>query len=216
MVRVDLHTHSTASPDGSISARQYREVLEKGTLDCIAITDHNRIDFAQKMQKELGEDKIIIGEEITTTEGDVIGLFLNKVIELNQTIESTITEIKTQGGIVYIPHPFETVRNGVKRVDLERVTDDIDVIECANGRAYFQNFGPEAHTWARLRNIPVFASSDAHRQKALGKTYSLLSEKPTSKNLVDIVAMSRKFYERPSILDILAPKLNRLKKMVGL
>ncbi|MCA9328776.1 PHP domain-containing protein [Candidatus Saccharibacteria bacterium] len=212
MLKVDLHTHSIASPDGSIHPDEYRRIIESGVLDCIAVTDHNRIDFAQKLQAELGSDKIIVGEEISTRQGDIIGLFLAERIQPNQDIEAAIAAIKNQGGVVYIPHPFETVRSGIKREDLERIIQDIDIIESANGRAYFQNFGPQVHAWARLRNIPSFASSDAHRANALGKTYSLLSNIPTADNLRDDVLKARKFYIRPSILDILAPKMNRLKK----
>lgn len=214
MVRVDLHTHSIKSPDGSISLEQYREVL-KSKLDCVAITDHNRIDFALKVQSELGADKIIVGEEINTNQGEVIGLFLDEVVEPNQDIEVTIEKIKTQGGLVYIPHPFETVRSGVTKETLEQIKDSVDIIEGANGRAFFQNFGPQAHAWARVHNVPSLASSDAHRAKALGKTYSQISEVPTVDTLVELSRTARKFYARPSLTDILAPKLNRLKKVFG-
>lgn len=212
MFKVDLHTHSVLSPDGGISAEQYKEIL-KSKLDCVAITDHNRIDFAQEMQAELGEDKIIVGEEINTLQGEVIGLFLSEVVEPNQKISTTIEQIKAQGGLVYIPHPFETVRSGITKETLEQIKDSVDIIEGANGRAFFQNFGPEAHSWARVHNVPSLASSDAHRAKALGKTYSQLSEMPMVDNLIELSRTARKFYARPSLADILAPKLNRFKKV---
>ena len=214
MFRVDLHTHSVMSPDGSISAEQYSEVL-KSKLDCIAITDHNHIDFALKMQSELGADKIIVGEEINTAQGEIIGLFLTELIEPNQDIKVAIEKIKSQGGLVYIPHPFETVRSGITKETLESIKDSVDIIEGANGRAFFQNFGPQAHAWARVNNIPSLASSDSHRAKALGKTYSQINEAPTVDSLVQLSKTARKFYARPSLADILAPKLNRLKKVFG-
>ncbi len=80
MIKTDLHTHSAASPDGSITVNQYKETLAKQTLDCIAITDHNRIDFALSLQQVLGPEKIIVGEEISTKQGDIIGLFLTKLV----------------------------------------------------------------------------------------------------------------------------------------
>lgn len=212
-MRVDLHTHSTASPDGNITAEQYRDILAT-KLDCIAITDHNRIDFALKMQGNLGVDKIIVGEEINTNQGEIIGLFLTEQVEPNQDIAVAIEKIKTQGGLVYIPHPFETVRSGITKETLEQIKDSVDLIEGANGRAFFQNFGPQAHSWARIHNVPSLASSDAHRAKAIGKTYSDMSEIPTSENLVELSKTARKFYARPSLADILAPKLNRLKKVL--
>lgn len=212
MFKVDLHTHSVLSPDGGISAEQYKEIL-KSKLDCVAITDHNRIDFALKMQAELGEDKIIVGEEINTNQGEIIGLFLMRAIEPSQDISVTVEKIKSQGGLVYIPHPFETVRSGITKETLEQIKDSVDIIEGANGRAFFQNFGPEAHSWARVHNVSSLASSDAHRAKSLGKTYSQVSEIPTVDSLVELSRTARKFYARPSLADILAPKLNRFKKV---
>jgi len=214
MVRIDLHTHSIKSPDGSITADQYHKIL-KSKLDCVAITDHNRIDFAVKMQAELGKDKIIVGEEINTNQGEIIGLFLTELVEPNQDIGVTIQKIKAQGGLVYIPHPFETVRSGITKETLGNIKDSVDIIEGANGRAFFQNFGVQAHSWARIHNIPSLASSDAHRAKALGKTYSEIIEVPTADSLVKLSKTARKFYARPSLADILAPKLNRLKKVFG-
>ncbi len=214
MYKVDLHTHSIASPDGSITAQQYEEVLNNGQLDCVAVTDHNRIDFAQSLQEKLGPDKVIVGEEIMTLDGEVIGLFLTRRVEPNRSLESTIKDIKAQDAIVYIPHPFETVRSGVSRISLDRIRDQIDIVESANGRAYFQNRGPEAHTWARVQSVPVLASSDAHHAKALGKTYSILNEIPDKQQLISLARTARKIYTRPTLADMLAPKLNRFKKLI--
>lgn len=212
MVKVDLHTHSAASPDGGISADQYRQALNSGRLDCIAITDHNRIDSARKLQAELGQDRIIVGEEISTPEGDIIGLFLSKAIPPQPTTRAAAEAIKAQGGLVYIPHPFETVRSGISEACLDGIKDLVDIVESANGRAYFQNFGPQAHTWAHLHGLPAFASSDAHRAGGLGKTYTALRETPTAKTLIELTSTARKAYARPSLLDILAPKRNRVRK----
>ncbi len=88
MLNVDLHTHSVASPDGGITLKQYRHILEIGILDCIAITDHNQIDFATHARQKLGE-RIIIGEEIMTTLGEIIGLFLEQPVRAGMTPEDT-------------------------------------------------------------------------------------------------------------------------------
>jgi predicted metal-dependent phosphoesterase TrpH len=215
MIKVDLHTHSTASKDGGITPDQYRRALDSGLLDCIAITDHNLIEFAVKLQHELGEDKIIVGEEITTKQGDIIGLFLEESIQAGLDISEAIEQIKKQNGVVYLPHPFETVRSGVQEIDLSPVEKLIDIVESANGRAYLQNKGPQAHAWARIRSLATFASSDAHRAGGLGKTYTLLKEIPTRETIVELAHSGRKQYHRPSLADILAPKLNRLRKILG-
>src|SRR5882757_5862760 len=99
MIKIDLHTHSVASPDGSLTAVHYQRAL--GRLDVIAVTDHNRIDFAQKLQTELGE-RIIVGEEITTLEGEIVGLYLQTLIPAGLSVVETVRQIHAQGALVYI------------------------------------------------------------------------------------------------------------------
>ena len=88
MIKVDLHTHSSASPDGGIMAEQYMQIIKSAQLNCVAITDHNRVDLALELRKTLGE-RIIVGEEINTTEGELIGLFLTQNVEPGQSPEAT-------------------------------------------------------------------------------------------------------------------------------
>lgn len=95
MPKIDLHTHSIASKDGAITADDYERMLETGLLDYIAVTDHNRIDFAAELHAKLGE-KIIVGEEIKTTEGEIIGLYLTEAIPALLTPEETVQRIKEQ------------------------------------------------------------------------------------------------------------------------
>lgn len=211
MIKIDLHTHSTASPDGGISIDDYREALDSGKLQAIAITDHDRIDRAIEIQAELG-DRIIVGEEITTTSGEIIGLYLKKRIASNMSARKTAEAIRAQNGLVYIPHPFETMRKGIQPKTLESISDLVDIIEAYNGRALFQNRGPLAVRWARLNSKSIAASSDAHGRSGLGLTYSIIESQPTSKNLVSQLGLARFNFRRPSPLDLIYPKANRLKK----
>lgn len=211
MFKVDLHTHSTASPDGGITADQYRRLLQDSTLDCIAVTDHNTVELAVKLQAELG-DKIIIGEEVMTKQGEIVGLFLTEAIPADLELSDAIAAIKAQGGIVYLPHPFETVRKGVQKKDLENLTHLIDIVETYNGRAVAQNKGPEAAVWARLNQKPIAASSDAHGIKGVGTAYTTLSELPTRKTIVDLYVTGHPHAERPPIHSLLYPKMHRLRR----
>lgn len=183
MFKTDLHTHSEASPDGGITLAQYQKVLNDGVLDCIAITDHNEVDFALHAHKTLG-NKIIVGEEIMTTKGEIIGLFLEEKVAPQQSPADTVAAIKSQGGLVYIPHPFETVRKGMHPKDIEELHEHIDIIEVCNGRAFLQNRGEQALVWSRLNEVAGAASSDAHGVKGLGTTFSDLEKQPTKSNLV--------------------------------
>ena len=210
MYKLDLHTHSIASKDGSTRPEQFRAIIESGALDYIAITDHNRIDMALELHAELG-DKIIVGEEISTTEGDIIGLFLTRPVEAKLSPQAAIDAIKQQGGLVYIPHPFETVRKGMQASTLETLANDIDVIEVHNGRAMMQNRSEKALVWATMHHKVRAASSDAHGAQGLTKTYTLVSEPPTRENLLELLAKGQAIVGRPPLKTLLYPKINRAR-----
>lgn len=213
MYKVDLHTHSVASPDGGITADQYKRAIGSKLLDVIAVTDHNRIDFAQELQQTLG-GAIIVGEEIMTTAGEIIGLFLDKLIKPGLTPQETIRKIKEQHGVVYIPHPFETVRKGIHPTVLDELVDYVDVIEVCNGRAFFQNKSEQAVVWTRVNSKIGAASSDAHGYQGLGSTYTSVDQMPSKESLISLLDNGIPMTGRPSVRALLYPKLNRLRKKV--
>lgn len=187
-------------------------MLDAGQLDAIAITDHNQIDFAQAAQAKLGEC-IIVGEEITTLEGEIIGLFLSEIIPAGLSAAETVKRIKAQGGLVYIPHPFETVRKGIAKQVLDSIADDVDIVETYNGRT-LQNRGSEAADWAIAHGKPGTASSDAHGLHGWGKTYSTVAETPTRDNLIHLLRSAAYSTKSVGLLGRLYPKLNRLRKLL--
>jgi len=213
MIRVDLHTHSTASPDGGITTEQYRELLSNGTLDCIAVTDHNTVELALQLHEELG-DKIIVGEEIDTKQGEVVGLFLKEAVPKGLELSEAIHQIRMQGGLVYLPHPFETVRKGVQKKHLENLVEQINIVEVYNGRAVAQNKGPEAAVWARLHRKPGAASSDAHGVRGVGSAFTAVAEVPSAANLVELLQKAHLTMERPPLHSLLYPKLHRLRRAI--
>lgn len=213
MYKVDFHTHSSTSKDGGITKSQFRNILTNGTLDLVAITDHDAIDLAIELQRELGEEKVIIGEEISTSQGEIVGLYLTSRINPGMSAKDTVQAIKNQGGIVYIPHPFETIRSGIPQPVLDEIADSVDIVEGCNGRAMAQNFGPQATVWARQNNKAVAASSDAHGVKGLGHTYTELHSLPNKDTLVELLSTARLRHSRPPLYTLLYPKLNRLKNI---
>lgn len=215
MYKVDLHSHSVASPDGGISPEQYAKILETEALDYIAITDHDRVDFALGLQKALG-DKIIVGQEVTTSQGELVGLYLNKAIEPGMPAAQTAHAIHDQGGLVYVPHPFETVRRGLSRETLDSIAGLVDIVEVHNGRAWFQNFSPQAAAWAKMHGKAGASSSDAHGYHGTGYSYSILEEKPSRGSLAESLRMTHLAHRRAPLYTLLYPKMNRLKKSLGL
>jgi predicted metal-dependent phosphoesterase TrpH len=213
MPRVDLHTHSQASPDGALSLKHYQQMLSSGKLDAIAITDHNRIDFAQHAQSELGS-AIIIGEEILAREGEIIGLYLTENIPAGLNATDTVKRIRAQGGIVYIPHPFETVRKGLPLETLNHIAPYIDIVETYNGRS-FQNRSDHARTWALEHKKPWASSSDAHGWRGWGNTASVIMEHPSKHSLLHLLSMAAHDTTSTGIVGRLYPKLNALRKQDG-
>lgn len=213
MIRIDLHTHSEASRDGGISPEQYAKLLESETLDIIAITDHDRIDFAVGLQKALGSDYIIIGEEISTTDGEIIGLYLTEAVAPGMSAQDTVDAIHAQNGLVYIPHPFEKVRKGMQPTELQHIAEQVDILEAVNGRALTQKYHAESYTWAAKHGVEVAASSDAHGIKGVGKTYTTLQNRPTKETLVSELGGATLAHTRPPLRTYFYPKINRIKQM---
>ena len=213
--RVDLHTHSIISQDGGITAAQYEKILQSGELDCIAITDHNETSFARIMHKKLGE-RIIIGEEIGTPEGEIIGLYLKETIPGGIRLDEAVASIKHQGGLVYIPHPYEKFRKGLRHTSIDRIVSDIDIVEVFNGRGRFRGKSTLAQQFALKNNIPQAASSDAHGLKGLGVTTSNLSSFPTQKTLKSLLTKAILEKNYAPFYSLLYPIINRIKNSVVL
>lgn len=210
MYNVDLHTHSQASPDGGISLAQYKRMLASGVLDAVAITDHNSVDFALVAQQQLG-DQIIIGEEIMTSEGEIIGLFLQKRVAPDMTPEQTVQAIKDQGGIVYIPHPFETLRKGISQQTLDRIARNVDMVEVYNGRAMQPRHRAQAVAWAQDNNCVGAASSDAHGAAGWGKAYTTVKLRPTPGSITKEFRNALLVCKDVGMIGRLYPTFHRLK-----
>ncbi|MBU4017347.1 PHP domain-containing protein [Patescibacteria group bacterium] len=208
--KIDLHTHSIISHDGGITADQYSQLLEKGVLDVIAITDHNETKFALDLVKKFGE-KIIVGEEISTREGEMIGLFLKKTIPGNFTALETAKLIHEQGGIVYIPHPFEIFRQGLKRDVLQRIVSDIDIIEVFNARGKWRGKSGQALAFAKKYDKAMAAAGDSHCHQGMGSSYTIISEIPTNKTLINLLAKGELNKQFAPVYTYLCPAINKIK-----
>lgn len=210
-INIDLHTHSEFSSDGGLKEHDYITMFEVGDLDCVAITDHNEIDFALAMNQKHGS-KFIVGEEIMTTKGEIIGLFLTKKVASKMTPEKTIDAIKKQGGLVYIPHPFETVRSGLDEKQMAKIISKVDIIEINNGRAIFQNESELSKEWAVRYEKAGASSSDAHGKAGWGKTYSKIAKLPNKDNLVSQLHKATFSTKNVGLLGAMYPKINRFRK----
>lgn len=179
-INVELHTHTCHSHDSTLGKWFYLLMLKLRRIDVVAITDHNEIKGALKFKAflERYSIKVIIGEEIFSSKGEIIGLFINTKISPGKSPRDTMIEIKKQGGIVYIPHPYDEKRYKTVLVEeeIQKNQDLIDVIEIHNGRnikGYFSDIQLEI---ANRYSVAKAVGSDAHTFLELGRNYNVMED----------------------------------------
>ncbi len=171
-IHCDLHMHTDHSPDCATPVEVLLETAKERGLGAIAITDHNEVSGALEA-RELAESdggiKVIVAEEVKTAhQGEVIGLFIEEKIERGMSLAETIAEIKRQGGLVYVPHPFDRLHSVPDYEHLLEVVDEIDILEVFNPRIAIDSFNEEAVRFARKYGIVPGAGSDSHVAQGLG------------------------------------------------
>lgn len=213
--KIDLHSHSIISYDGGITEKEYVRLLGGKVIDYIAVTDHNETKFAKELKKKLG-DKVIVGEEITSKDGEIIGLFLQETVQQGLSAKATVKQIHEQGGLVYIPHPFEILRQGMKIDVLKEIEGEIDIVEVFNARSKWRGKSEEALEFAKEYKIAGAASSDAHGGKGVGTSFSIISEVPSAKTLVGLLGKGKLCKEFAPIITYLYPSINKIKHKLGM
>ncbi|HEU4657011.1 MAG TPA: PHP domain-containing protein [Capillimicrobium sp.] len=171
MIDVDLHMHTDHSGDCATPVEVLLATAREQGLGAIAVTDHNEISGALEAQAKAAEFgvKVIVGEEVkTATQGEVIGLFLKEKIPRGMTLQETVAEIKRQGGLVYVPHPFDRMHAVPDYEHLLAIVDDVDAIEVYNPRVAIGAFNEEAERFAAKYRIVAGAGSDSHVAQGLG------------------------------------------------
>ena len=188
-LRVDLHTHTHRSFDCLTTPAAYLRGLERRGIDCAFITDHNALDVALRMQAE-APGVILAGEEIRTREGfDLIGLLLTNEIPRGTPAREAAERIREQGGVVYLPHPFDGGRSGAGEHYSDFIADLVDVVEVHNARCFRQRMNDRALGWARNHGKLFGAGSDAHTAGELGNGFvEVPAFEPTREGLLAALA----------------------------
>jgi glycosyltransferase involved in cell wall biosynthesis len=168
-VHVDLHMHTDHSPDCATPVDTLLETAKRVGLGAIAITDHNEVSGALEARERANGIKVIVAEEVKTADqGEVIGLFIEEKIPRGMTLQETIAEIRRQGGLVYVPHPFDRMHAVPDYENLLAVVEDVDAMEVFNPRVAFSAFNEEAARFAAKYRIVAGAGSDSHVAQGLG------------------------------------------------
>lgn len=171
-VRVDCHLHTALSGDAVTTIDQLAERVESEQLDVICITDHNVTAAAVAAAERGIGARVIIGEEIRTREGDLIGLFLTERVPYVLPLGEAVGLIRAQGGLVYLPHPFDPGRSSLGASAQQLCADGMaDVVEVFNAKVEDQRCNEQAAALAAARGLPGAAGSDAHDPEGIGAAY---------------------------------------------
>lgn len=171
LIEVDLHMHTDHSHDCATPVEVLLATAREQGLGAIAVTDHNEVSGALEAAEQAAAHgvKVIVGEEVKTAgQGEVIGLFLKEKIPRGLSLAETVAEIRRQGGLVYVPHPFDRMHSVPDYEHLLPILDEIDALEIFNPRVAIGSFNDEAARFAAKYRIVAGAGSDSHVAQGLG------------------------------------------------
>jgi predicted metal-dependent phosphoesterase TrpH len=171
-VRVDLHTHTMWSGDSTTTPEEFAAAITSSGLDVVCITDHNAVAGAAELRARV-DARIVVGEELRTAAGEIIGLFLTERIPMGLGHLDAAKAIREQGGLVYVPHPFDPMRRNLTEPALRELAERelVDAIEVLNAKTSLTSLNRRAAEFAGEFGILRGAGSDAHVPDALGAAY---------------------------------------------
>lgn len=175
-IRADLHNHTHFSPDSILSPEQLVEHCLRRGIHCIAVTDHNTVRGGLEAsrivaERQIADLRVIVGEEVRSADGEILGLFLTDDVPRGLSGEETIERIKLQGGIVGVPHPFDHLRSALDYRRMVTLVEQIDFIETLNARIVFRSHNRKAQDFALDHGLAGSAASDAHSHWEIGRAY---------------------------------------------
>jgi predicted metal-dependent phosphoesterase TrpH len=183
MAFADFHIHTRYSRDSILSEEKFiRRAIERG-LTHVAVTNHNNVEGAIAVREHVekmglsDEISVVLGEEVSSADGEIVGLFLQRTVPRGLTADETADAIHAQGGLVSIPHPFDPFRSShIKRDPLVRLAEagKIDMVEVFNSRVTFQRHNQEAADFAAQYEIPGIAASDSHSSFEIAMSFNAL------------------------------------------
>lgn len=222
--RTELHVHTSASHDSLMGGHTLLAACRARRVGCVAITDHNEVSGALALGPWLGRRgvSVIVGEEVMTSEGEVIGLFLTERVPAGMSPEDTVRAIRAQGGVTYVPHPFDEKRRRtvLNREALHRIAPEVDLVEVHNGRNASASYDAEqrrAYEEVKQMNpgvIPV-VGGDSHCFFEVGRNVCVTDGPLTRESFLRLIHGARLESRKCHPLAHAATRLVRLTKMLG-
>jgi hypothetical protein len=219
LIRADLHNHSYYSPDSVASPEDLLRRAKARRINVLAVTDHDTTRGGRVAQelaaKRFPEVRVIVGEEVRTRDGEILGLFLTEEVPPGLSAEETLARIKAQDGVAGAPHPYDTFRSGLQPDVLERIAPDLDFIEGLNARMMFSSANDRAVEFAKAHGIPTSAASDAHSPREVGRAYARISDFATPAEFVESLRQGRLAGRLSSPLIHLMSRYAKMRRLLG-
>jgi len=206
VVLVDLHIHTVFSGDSTNRVCHIRTALRR--LAAVAICDHNTITGAIKFRRIFGE-RVIVGIEIDTSEGEIIGLFVRQEVRKGLGLCETVRLLREQGAFIFAPHPFDARRKGAGR-RLLKVIDSIDGVEVFNARTVSSEANALAESFAEEHRLCAISASDAHTPFEIGKAAVMLPYVPRGRE--QLISMLKNGYKSGRKITLLERCYARIRR----
>lgn len=216
LIKADLHSHTHFSRDGLTTPEEFSRRNARAGIDCVAVSDHNNIEGALAVQR-IAPFRVILAEEIRSTEGEIIGYFLRDPVPKRLTPEETVRAIQEQGGLVGVPHPFDRARSSpLRRSALLRILPNVQILETFNARNIFQADNHRAAAFAARHGLAPSAGTDAHWGPEVGRTYVVMPSFEGRDDFLECLRQGRIAGHAANPLVHLMSSLARLRWRLGL
>jgi len=184
MVSLELHAHTFASPDCLLQPADIVRVCAARGIHRLAVTDHNTLRGALAV-RAIAPELVIVGEEIMTTQGELLAYFVIEEVPPHLTPAETVARLRAQGAVISVSHPFDRLRDGAWReADLRALLPLVDAIEVFNARCLFPEDNARALAFAQEHNLPGTVGSDAHSLRELGRARLIVERADTPADLL--------------------------------
>jgi hypothetical protein len=219
LIRAECHNHSYYSPDSILPPKTMLWRARRRGLNVIAVTDHDTVRgglVAQELvAKKMPEMRVIVGEEVRTSNGEVLGLFLTEDVPRGLSALETIERIHAQGGVAGAPHPFDTHRSSLRAEGLALVEGQLDFIEGLNARMVQSRHNDQAQDYAKAHNLPMSAASDAHSPREIARCYVEMPDFETPAKFLESLRAGKLCGHLSSPLIHLISRYATLRRMLG-
>ena len=217
-VKIDLHIHTRHSHDSAAPVSSVLQRCRDSGLGMVAITDHDNIRGGLEA-RELGGLPVVVGEEIKSARGDIIGLFLEEMVPPKLSPLETVKRVKAQGGLVGIPHPFDRVRpTAMGRRELLEILPWVDFLEGYNAHTILPIDNRKGVEFAADHSLPVVSCSDSHSVLELGRTYTEVPAAEldgTPEGLMRAIRAGVCVGRRPPLWLLATPAFAKVRKLLG-